>query len=208
MYCASCGSPLPRDDAAFCSQCGAKVIYAADRDDLVAVGAASVALASRWQRVGGLAVDLVVLWLFSAIPTMIVIFAGDTLDYVGDPACFDPAGRLRSECQPDFTNLMLLSFVTYPAMFIYWWISNARGASLGKLAVGTRIVRTGGQRPGIGFGAVRTAVSLVSGWAFGLGYLWAFWDGRRQAWHDKAAGTYVVRADSLAALAPHPQVEF
>ena len=27
----------------------------------------------------------------------------------------------------------------------------------------------------------------------GLGYLWAIWDKQKQGWHDKMAGTVVVR---------------
>jgi uncharacterized RDD family membrane protein YckC len=27
----------------------------------------------------------------------------------------------------------------------------------------------------------------------GLGYLWAFWDPKKQTWHDMAAGTVVVK---------------
>jgi len=34
----------------------------------------------------------------------------------------------------------------------------------------------------------------VNGLVFGLGFLWAFFDDRRQGWHDKLASTYVVRA--------------
>ena len=67
-------------------------------------------------------------------------------------------------------------------------------SSLGKLALGLRVVRRSGGRPGAELGLARTAVAvLASGPALGLGYLWAFWDDRRQTWHDKVASTYVVR---------------
>ena len=39
-------------------------------------------------------------------------------------------------------------------------------------------------------------MSIVSGLACGLGYLWMLWDPQRQTWHDKAAGTYVVRVSA------------
>ena len=40
---------------------------------------------------------------------------------------------------------------------------------------------------------VRFLVSLLSVLALGLGYFWIAVDPNRQAWHDKIAGTYVIR---------------
>jgi hypothetical protein len=37
---------------------------------------------------------------------------------------------------------------------------------------------------------------LVSGFFAGLGFFWAIWDRDSQAWHDKLAGTVVVRRDA------------
>ncbi len=41
----------------------------------------------------------------------------------------------------------------------------------------------------------RAAVSLLSGYAAGIGYLWAFWEPQRRGWHDLMADTRVVAAD-------------
>lgn len=41
----------------------------------------------------------------------------------------------------------------------------------------------------------RAAVSLLSGYAAGLGYIWAFWEPQRRGWHDLMADTRVVVAD-------------
>lgn len=41
----------------------------------------------------------------------------------------------------------------------------------------------------------RAAVSLLSGYAAGIGYLWAFWEPQRRGWHDLMADTRVVSAD-------------
>ena len=34
---------------------------------------------------------------------------------------------------------------------------------------------------------------FISGQICYLGYLWMLWDGKNQTWHDKVAGTFVVR---------------
>lgn len=138
------------------------------------------------------AVDAVILWFILVVPVMLA-FTLSTRDVVSDPACFDEAGRLYDECFPDISGFYLTTILWYPVVFGYWTVSNALGASPGKLAVGIRIVRQDGRRPGVGRGLARTVVSIASAWALGLGYFWAFWDQQRQTWHDKAAGTYVMR---------------
>ena len=60
--------------------------------------------------------------------------------------------------------------------------------------MGLRIVRIDGAAPGVRYGLVRTAGAVLSRFFF-LGYLWSLWDSKTQTWHDKLAGTYVVRVD-------------
>jgi len=52
-------------------------------------------------------------------------------------------------------------------------------------------VDTGG-RIDYGRALIRHLMSLVSGYACLIGYLWMLWDPEKQTWHDKVAGTYVV----------------
>jgi len=40
---------------------------------------------------------------------------------------------------------------------------------------------------------VRALASLLSLAVIGLGFFWIAWDREKQAWHDKIAGTLVVR---------------
>lgn len=75
---------------------------------------------------------------------------------------------------------------------VYWWVSNACGRSFGKDAMGLEIVNAQWRRPGIGAGFARWFISNLSGLMLGLGYLSVFWDRDRRAWHDHAAGVWVV----------------
>lgn len=97
------------------------------------------------------------------------------------------AERVGERAQP------LIYAVLIAGSFLYWWLGNAVGQTLGKLILGVRVVREGGGRPGVGKGLARTVGSWLSGVPMGLGYLWAAWDPSTQTWHDKLAGTYVVR---------------
>ena len=51
-----------------------------------------------------------------------------------------------------------------------------------------------GEPIGYGRAFLRCLVSIVSGLVLALGYLWMLWDGEKQTWHDKAAGSVVVPA--------------
>ena len=83
--------------------------------------------------------------------------------------------------------------------FLYFWVANSLGRSIGKLALGLRIVTTEhGTAPGLGRGLVRTIGYAVSTVPLALGFLWAASDQDRQAWHDKMACTIVINTRAIA----------
>jgi uncharacterized RDD family membrane protein YckC len=86
----------------------------------------------------------------------------------------------------------LMANVIGALVVLLFWAE--RQGTPGKLVLGLRIVdaETGGT-PRIGRLVLRYVGYLVSALPLGLGYLWALWDPRRQGWHDKMAGTLVIR---------------
>jgi uncharacterized RDD family membrane protein YckC len=86
------------------------------------------------------------------------------------------------------SNILLT--IIYEALLIALW----NGQTIGKLAMGIRVVTADGQPVPVGLAFARAGMKLVSGAALGLGYLWMLWDPNKQTWHDKVAKTYVVRA--------------
>jgi uncharacterized RDD family membrane protein YckC len=78
-------------------------------------------------------------------------------------------------------------------LFVSWWYF-ATGWSPGRALVGIRIVDVEGERPGARRGIGRLMMSFVSLVILGVGYLAMLWSPTKQTWHDRAAGTYVVRA--------------
>jgi uncharacterized RDD family membrane protein YckC len=70
----------------------------------------------------------------------------------------------------------------------FWLLS---GQTIGKWLMGVCIVRTDGERMRFGNCVRRLAGYGISA-IFFLGYLWILFDNRRQGFHDKFAGTYVV----------------
>ncbi len=97
-----------------------------------------------------------------------------------------------------------------PADFMISWIFPAiavmlfwiyRQATPGKMAVSARIVDAEtGNAPTTKQLIVRYLGYYVSLIPLGLGFLWVAFDSRKQGWHDKIAGTIVVKQASREPL--------
>ena len=84
--------------------------------------------------------------------------------------------------------------VTIAYLGFYFWLLS-RGTTPGKMALGEQVVeKLNGGYPGFWRMVLREVIGkTVSGLFLGLGFFWAIWDKDNQAWHDKIAGTVVVR---------------
>lgn len=93
---------------------------------------------------------------------------------------------------------LLVEYVVPAVAVLAFWI--ARGATPGKMAISARIVdaSTGG-RPSTGQLIGRYLAYYVSALPFFLGFFWVAFDRRKQGWHDKLAGTVVVRPSKRGA---------
>ena len=87
-----------------------------------------------------------------------------------------------------FVGGLVIAFVYHWLLITYW-----NGQTVGKRALNIRITRPDGSRVDSGVAAVRSAMRLVSGLAFGLGFLWAAWDPEKRTWHDSVADTRAFR---------------
>jgi uncharacterized RDD family membrane protein YckC len=87
---------------------------------------------------------------------------------------------------------VMISWVLPAIAVIAFWV--ARQATPGKLAISARIVDANtGEKASTGQLAGRYFGYFVSMLPFFLGILWVAFDARKQGWHDKLAGTVVVR---------------
>lgn len=87
---------------------------------------------------------------------------------------------------------LLLSYVLPFVATIWFWMRYF--GTPGKMALRLRIVdaRTGG-RLSLGQSVGRYFAYILSALPLALGYLWVGMDKRKQGWHDKLAGTVVIR---------------
>jgi uncharacterized RDD family membrane protein YckC len=68
-----------------------------------------------------------------------------------------------------------------------------RGTTIGGIICNLRVVRTDGRDIAWETAIVRALGCFLSLIPLGLGFLWMVFDSNRQTWHDKIAGTVVVR---------------
>ena len=97
-------------------------------------------------------------------------------------------------------DVILVAIVTHasdwflPVLALYGALLwHLRGATVGGIIFGLKVVRIDGRPSEWVTMAVRALACFFSLIVAGLGFIWIAFDPQKQAWHDKIAGTVVVR---------------
>ena len=131
-----------------------------------------------WSRVGASIIDTIIL-LMITYPILLAIYGEEY--FFGEEVKFIYG-------LSDF----LLSYVFPAIAVIIFWIY--KSATPGKMIIRAKIVDAEtGNKPSTGQLIGRYFAYYLSGIVFGLGFLWVAWDAKKQGWHDKLAGTVVIR---------------
>jgi uncharacterized RDD family membrane protein YckC len=80
------------------------------------------------------------------------------------------------------------------AYFCYFWSAQGKGQTLGMKALNIKVVKTDGTQLDLVGAFIRYIGLIVSIACLFIGVIWAAFDAQKQGWHDKIAGTYVVKA--------------
>ncbi len=88
-------------------------------------------------------------------------------------------------------HLPPLGFLIALAYFAGMWAW--KGTTIGGIVLGLKVVRLDGQPVSFMVSLVRALAAVFSVFVLFLGFLWIAWDADKQGWHDKIAGTVVVR---------------
>ncbi|MDD9819682.1 MAG: RDD family protein [Nitrospira sp.] len=141
----------------------------------------SVEYAGFWVRAGAVTIDTVLLTMILS-PFVGATYGDEYFSERPSLEFFDLPGP------PDFFSTIVLP----AAIIILFWIY--KQATPGKMLVKAKVVdaQTGGQ-PTTGQYIGRYFAYYVSAILLGLGFIWVAFDPRKQGWHDKLAGTVVVR---------------
>jgi len=113
--------------------------------------------------------------------------AGFVLDFIAVMILAQVLGA-NSRNDDVVMRLALIIGVAYHVGFWTW-----RGTTLGGIICQLRVVRTDGSALKFPEALVRGVTGIFSLVVLGLGFLWILRDPEQQAWHDRVAGTYVVK---------------
>lgn len=76
----------------------------------------------------------------------------------------------------------------------WYFLTQNKGQTPGKVLLGIRVVKANGAPLSAIDVVIRYIGYYINTFFIFIGWLWAVWDGNHQGWHDKLAGTYVVKA--------------
>ena len=139
----------------------------------------SLAYVGFWPRVGASIIDAIIIMVVT-VPPLLMIYGWEYLTDIEQPMIAGPA---------DF----IISWVFPAVAVILFW--RYRQATPGKMAVSARVVdATTGEAVSTGQAIGRYLAYFVSIIPLFLGIIWVAFDPKKQGWHDKLAGTVVVRS--------------
>ena len=129
-----------------------------------------------WFRVWAMIIDGFLIYII-ILPILFSIYGSDYL--------------LNNEWFPQPMDFLLRFVFPFIATILFW---KYRQATPGKMVISAKIVdaRTG-EKPSTGQFVGRYLAYIPSTLILGLGILWVAFDKKKQGWHDKLAGTVVVR---------------
>jgi uncharacterized RDD family membrane protein YckC len=68
-----------------------------------------------------------------------------------------------------------------------------KGTTIGGIVVGLKVVRADGKPLTFPIALVRSLAAAFSVIVLFLGFIWIAWDREKQGWHDRIAGTVVLK---------------
>jgi len=143
-----------------------------------------------WARFFAFIVDSLWVGIFLAI----VLFAlyGDQLTAIVTMSP-DASQEMVAAAAEGATGAILVELLLPAVIFVGFWMW--KSATPGKMIVSAKIVdaKTLGA-PSTGQLIVRYVGYFISSLFLCLGFLWIAFDARKQGWHDKIAGTVVIKA--------------
>jgi uncharacterized RDD family membrane protein YckC len=83
------------------------------------------------------------------------------------------------------------------SMLYFTYFHGTTGQTFGKVLCGLKVVQATGEKMTLGIGFLRWVGYVISAAVIYLGFIWIALDGRKQGWHDKIAGTVVIRVKNI-----------
>lgn len=164
--------------------------------------------ASFWRRLVAFMIDSIIV----AFPSMILSGVGAALfaPKILSAMNANPSPESISALFSAYGFIMVLNVVSALFFWLYYAFmeSSAKQATLGKMAMGIKVVDEKGQRISFARATGRTFSKIISYTILYFGFFMAAFTKKRQALHDLIATTYVVNAGYQPDGQPLPQEPF
>lgn len=161
---------------------------AADNDSSALLSASAVDKAAKagfFIRMLAYSIDMTVLSLISLLLILLGYLCFTFLSISLDQN--DPVQIIR---------LVMVAYTIISSLFevLYFTYCHAvTGQTIGKWVCGIKVVRADGKLLGFKRAFLRWVGYVISRFLLYLGFLWVAFDAKKQGWHDKMAGSYVIR---------------
>jgi uncharacterized RDD family membrane protein YckC len=161
-----------------------------------------------WRRLVAYAIDCFIINIVFIALLLIVVFAL----FAGTASREDDI-RLSALMNQDGLSSLALAifcFFTVLSTAYFTYFHGINGRTPGKMLLGLQVLSVDGNRISFGISFLRAIGYMVSSIVFCIGFIWAAFDPKKQAWHDKIAATVVVirpeESKTAGLIIPEPRV--
>jgi uncharacterized RDD family membrane protein YckC len=181
-YCSECGRPFPANElvtigaAAVCIQC--KPIYLQRLRESGEAAVGKWHYGGFWIRVAAKVIDGVLLQ---------IVLLAIRIPLLGASFFPAPGAQPQMALFGLFLLINLVLVASYEIIFV-----TKRGATIGKMILGLKIIRPDGSGIPPGLSVARYFAQFISSITLGIGYLMAGFDDQKRALHDRICETRVV----------------
>ena len=133
---------------------------------------------------------------FAALDTRLL---GTAIDYFIALCCYAILATVYLACTENIRDnipaliggLMLVPIIKFVLSVVLE--GSGKQASVGKMLVGIKVTDTQGRPINYGRALLRNIAKLTAVATLGMGFLAGFFDRRQRCWHDRLAGTLVIK---------------
>jgi uncharacterized RDD family membrane protein YckC len=156
-----------------------------------------------WRRMMAFFIDNIILFIISIFILLVGLLAL-SLGFLSHCSEFLPERLAEVTLTFMFLYFLMTAFIS---MLYFIYFHGTTGQTVGKMIFGLKVVQSTGEKITLGVGFLRWVGYIISGIVFCLGFIWIVFDRKKQGWHDKIAGTVVVRVKNIVNGLSYPPDE-
>jgi uncharacterized RDD family membrane protein YckC len=146
-----------------------------------------------WRRAMAFSIDKIILFFTS----LFILFIGALALSIGFLSQYRDMLPERFEEITITFSLIYLLMTVFISMCYFIYFHGAAGQTPGKMIFGLKVVQSTGKQMTFGLAFLRWVGYIISAIVFYLGFIWIAFDAKKRGWHDKIAGTVVIRVRNI-----------